>query len=186
MASYFYPTIIDFMNLFMSVGLFKRHTADKPWVKDKFCYLIRCMQHTFGAGNAVAYNKHSNAAERLAKELRRLYYQRKVQDLLTTVKFTLMMGQRQAIHKRLRGTQLNALCNFRFAGEVDLMPIEMNDFFANVACDMPPLSHDFLTNLDHSNNEHDHSDSVITQSDVECSLQNIKIHKSPSPDDIAN
>ena len=85
------------------------------------------------------------------------------------------------------GTQLDALCNSMFAGDVDLMANKINDFFANVACDLPPLSPDFLANLDHSSNdEDDNSDFVISPSEVECALQTINIHKSPGPDDIPN
>ena len=66
------------------------------------------------------------------------------------------------------------------------MANEINNFFANVACNFPPLSHDFLSNLDHRNDEDDNSDFFITPSEIECTPQNIKIHKSPGPDDISN
>jgi hypothetical protein len=57
--------------------------------------------------------------------------------------------------------------------------------------DLPPLSEDFLTNLDHSCDDDDddvddNSDFVISPSEVECALKIINIHKSPGPDDIPN
>jgi hypothetical protein len=66
------------------------------------------------------------------------------------------------------------------------MANKLNDFFANFACDLQPLSHDFLTNLDHSSNDDDdNSDFVILLPEVECALQSINIRKSLGPNDIS-
>jgi hypothetical protein len=142
----------------------------------------------FRVGNVIAYNKHRNAAQRLAKELRRRYHQRKVQDLRQSNPHSWWSSVMQFIGASgASGTQLNALCNSMFAGDVDLMANKINDFFANFACDLPLLSPDFLTNLDHSSNdEDDDSNFVISPSEVECALQTINIHKSPGPDVIPN
>jgi len=66
------------------------------------------------------------------------------------------------------------------------MANNINKLFANVACDLSPLSDDFITSLvpdDQVCDVHS-SDFIIAPTDVEFTLTHINIHKSPGPDDL--
>jgi hypothetical protein len=123
----------------MPVCPFKHHTADKPWVTDKFRQLIRSRQYAFRVGNKVLYNKQRNTAQRLAKDLRRRYYQHRVQDLRNSNPHSWWSSVKQFIGlSGAPSSELSALCNTMFAGDLDLMANNINEFFANVASDIAP------------------------------------------------
>ena len=61
-----------------------RHTTDKPWVSDRFRYLIRRRQHTWKAGDQALYRLYRNKVNRLGHSLKQKYYDKHINWLKTS------------------------------------------------------------------------------------------------------
>ena len=81
MVTCFYDTITGVIDHYLPCVAMKRHTNDKPWVTDKFRRLIRCRQNAMVSGEKMKYRMLRNRVQRMSRQLRRKYYDRKVSDL---------------------------------------------------------------------------------------------------------
>jgi hypothetical protein len=165
----------------MPVRLVKRHSNDKPWVTDTFRYLIRRRQYAFRTGNMTAFRRFRNAAQRLAKQLRRVYYERCVAELRVSSPRNWWQHVKQFIGLSAPD-DLRDLCGNLFHGNTGKMANGINTFFASVAADLPPLHLEVLASL-----ADDYTDDFIIEvAEVERRLSNISVNKSSGPDGLPN
>jgi hypothetical protein len=75
--------VITLLNTFLPVYSVSRHTSDKPWITDEFRRLIRCRQHAWTSGDRTQYNRLRNQVNRLSRQLRQQFYNKRLQNLRT-------------------------------------------------------------------------------------------------------
>jgi len=183
MIDFFYDVVNRLLDLYMPYRSYKRHTNDKPWITDKFRRLIKCRQFAYAAGNTAQYNKYRNAVQRLAKSLRKSYYERNVKEMRASNPRSWWNNV-----KRFIGTsggdsnELNGLADDVCNGHLDRLVEEINSFFASVASDLQPLNNNYLDNLidDYC------TDFIIEPFEVLFKLSKIDVNKSPGPDSMPN
>ena len=56
---------------------------DKPWVTERFVDLVKQRNIAFAKGNMQLYNKLRNSVHRLGSELKKRFYEHKVDELRT-------------------------------------------------------------------------------------------------------
>ena len=84
MVDMFYTVMMQLIDYHFPVIESSQMSNDKPWVTVRFRQIIRSRQSAYHSGNVPLYNKYRNKAQRLAKRLRKQYFERKVRDLWTS------------------------------------------------------------------------------------------------------
>jgi len=78
MVNMFYTVMMQLIDYHFPIIESRQMSNDKPWVTDRFRQLIRARQSAYHSGNVPLPNKYRNEAQRLAKRLRKQYFERKV------------------------------------------------------------------------------------------------------------
>jgi hypothetical protein len=183
MVTYFYSTLYALIDAHLPMLSFNRHTKDKPWVTHQFRRLIRCRQNAWKNSQIAHYRVYRNKINRLAPQLRRKYYERKIK------------GLREGDSRNWwRSVKQITGCQMKSAHPLDNRAIQLHDgnvqdlandislFFKQVTDNLPPLTTgSTLTPTDVYQNEF-----VIDREAVERKLSRINIHKASGPDGLPN
>jgi len=183
MVTCFYSTLTALIDAHLPLLSFKRHTMDKPWVTDQFRRLIRCRQNAWKNGQMERYRAYRNKINRLAPQLRRKYYSRKVRGLREGDPHNWWRSIKQITSFQSKSAHpLLGLANQLHDGDILALANNISLFFKHVADDLPPLSTDFTPPIP----DHYHSEFIIDRGEVEMKLSRIHIHKAPGPDGLPN
>jgi hypothetical protein len=175
-VAYFNNSITTLLDTFLPVYSVSRHTNDKPWITDEFRRLIRCRQHAWTSGNRTLYNQLRNQVNRLSKQLRQHYYNKKLQNLR-------MCDSHHWWHeiKKLTGQttrpELSSLANDVAGGDAQLLADLVNESLQQVSCDLRPLAPAYSADTVDAGTEY-----CIISYEVFNKLSHINIYKSPGPD----
>nr|XP_054760324.1 uncharacterized protein LOC129266491 [Lytechinus pictus] len=109
---------------------------DKPWITDRLKSLIRKRQRAFEKDDRSTFRKLRNKIQREIKKRKSLYYQRKIAAMKTS--------NPGKWHRQLRSLAgLNKQSSFSFPQKFGTTSSEqakhINNFFANICCELPPL-----------------------------------------------
>jgi hypothetical protein len=182
MVTHFYSTVTGLVDYYLPLLTVKRHTADKPWVTDQFRRLIRCRQNAWRNGEMVRFKALRNKIQRLARQLRRKFYARRMQGLRTSNPRNWWRTVKQLTGQQSRSSQpLSALANQLHDGDLSALASSVNVFFQQVAADLGPLSIDVPPPPPDFPSEFD-----ISRAAVEAKLRNIDVYKAPGPDGLPN
>ena len=81
MTAVFYSIIQSLLNQYLPLRSRSYNLNDKPWVTEEFCRVIRRRQYAWIHRHVADYRRYRNQASRLAKSLRKRYYNAKVRHL---------------------------------------------------------------------------------------------------------
>ena len=161
-----------------------RHTTDKPWVSDRFRYLIRRRQHAWKADDQALYRLYRNKVNRIGKSLKQQYYDKHINGLKTS-----NLRNWWKCMKELLGCQQTSsdppllhLANQVCDGNLLELSQRINNFFKPVSDLLPALSAD----NDYLQLEIPCGPSkyVIPVEKVEKQLHKLDTSKAPGPDSV--
>jgi hypothetical protein len=181
-VTYFNNCVITLLNTFLPVYSVSRHTSDKPWITDEFRRLIRCRQHAWTSGNRTQYKRLRNQVNRLSRQLRQQFYNKRLQNLRTCDP---RLWWREI--KRLTGqsarseSEMSSLVNDAAGGDARLLADLVNESLQQVSCDLRPLSPTYIVDTTDADTQYS-----IKPYEVFDKLTRINIYKSPGPDGIPN
>jgi hypothetical protein len=182
MVTSFYDTITGLIDRYLPLLTVKRHTTDKPWVTDQFRRLVRCRQNAWRNNEMVRFRVYRNKVQRLARQLRRKFYARKISGLRESDPRNWWRSVKQLTGQQSRSSQpLTGLANQLHNGDMSALASSVNSFFQQVAADLSPLSIDPPPPPSVFPFEF-----IISKAAVERKLMQIKIHKAPGPDNLPN
>ena len=185
MLSFFNNGIQDLLDLYLPSYTVKRHSTDKPWVNDSFRRFVRIRQHAFRQGNIEKYRLFRNKIQRLAKSLRKKYYENRMVDLRSGDPRNWWMKVKQITGMSTKGDgTLTGLANNLCDGDPEKLANEANEFFQNVSSDLQPMNAEILEKI--SLEQSIETPLVIEQEQVERRLLSTGIFKSQGPDGIPN
>ena len=81
MVHYFNTAVHSMLDVHMPPRISRRHSRDKPWVDDRFRYMIRRRQFAWRNGLKHEYQVYRNKVKRESRRLRRKYYEKRLQKL---------------------------------------------------------------------------------------------------------
>ena len=152
------------------------------WVTDRFRRLIRCRQDAWHTVQKARYNALRNQVQRMARQLRRKYYAKRMQALRGSNPRNWWRSVKQLTGQQSRQSQpLSALANQLHDGDLSALASSVNSFFQQVAADLHPLTVDVPPPPPDFPSEFD-----ISRAAVEAKLSRINVHKAPGPDGLPN
>ena len=80
MVQYFYSVVLSLLDNYLP---FVRNSldCDKPWVTPEFRLLVKRRQRAFLSGQSSLYRNLRNKTQRMAKNLRKKYFEKKIESL---------------------------------------------------------------------------------------------------------
>ena len=158
----------------------RRHTlnCDKPWVTLDFWYLVKRRQRAFLSGQSSLYRNLRNKTQRMAKNLRKKYFEKKIESLHSLDPHSWWTKTKRFLYSST-SNPLEAMKD----GQTDVAIADViNEFFAGISAGLPPMDLSAVSDLGD-----DYSDDfVVDPFEVDKRLSSIKVHKSPGPDGIPN
>ena len=132
----------------------------------------------FKVGKVAEYRRLINQIQRLGKKLRLSYYKSKVDHLYSADQRSWWRKVKRFLNNLSNGNSLQQ----QLPGGISIADV-INDLFASVSADLPPLSDDILRQL----SKDDYCDRfIIDVQDVENRLMHIDISKAAEPDELSN
>ena len=133
MVQYFYSVILSLLD--NCLPFLRRHTlnCDKPWTVD-FWYLVKRRQRAFLSGQSSLYRNIRNKTQRMAKNLRTKYFEKKIESLHSLDPHS-WGGLRQRFLYSSKSNPLEALKD----GQTDIAIADViNEFFCRHLGGSPP------------------------------------------------
>ena len=169
------------LNTIMPQQSMKVHITDRPWITNQLKSLIARRQKAFNSGNTLMFKLFRNKVNRERKRCRKIYYQKKVQDLHDTKprdwwrEVKQLCGNSNVPRCDLR-TILNPDLNYE---EKDLSN-EISKAFISVMQSYNPLSEDVCVSME--------DDVPISTSElvVAAKLKEISTSRAGGPDGLPN
>lgn len=181
-VEYFNSSIITLLNIFLPVQAIKRRLSDKPWITDRFRQLIRRRQCAWSSGNRSAYNRLRNQINRLSKQLRTEFYQKRIHRLRTCNPHQWWQKTKQLLGQHTK-SELQSLMNNVAGGDAQLLAELINNSLGQVSRDLHALAPMRPTDVTETDLP---SDFHITPYEVADALSHVSIYKSSGPDGIPN
>jgi len=85
MVTYFYDVITKLLDHYLPVRVVARYSTDKPWVTDEYRRLIRKRQYAWTNNITAEYHRLRNAVNRLSRNLRQRFYEKKLKDYASAI-----------------------------------------------------------------------------------------------------
>lgn len=181
-VEYFNSSIITLLNIFLPVQTIKHRLSDKPWITERFRRLIRQRQCAWSSGNKTAYNRLRNQINRLSKQLRSEFYQRRIQGLRTCNPHQWWQKTKQLLGQHTK-SDLQSLMNNVAGGDAQLLAESINNSLQQVSRDLLALAPICPTEMNETGPP---SGPLITAYEVADALSHVNIYKSSGPDGIPN
>jgi len=83
MVQYFYSVILSLLDHYLPFVRRNTLNCDKPWVTPEFQYVVKRRQRAFLSGQSSLYRSLRNKTQRMAKTLRKKYFEKKIESLHT-------------------------------------------------------------------------------------------------------
>ena len=130
MVACFYSTVTSLLDHHLPPLTVKLHTTDKPWVTDQFRRLIQCRQCALRSGDTAMFKRLINQVQRLTKQLRQKYYEKKVNGLRTSNPSNWWRAVKQIIGLKQKSAEpLVGLAHRIQDGDVHALAGSTNKFF---------------------------------------------------------
>ena len=141
MVDYFYSTTTNLIDHHLPILTVRRYSTDKPWITDHFRRLIRCRQYALRSGDKARYKRLRNQIQRLSRQLRRKYFEKKAKCLHNTNPRKWWRVVKEITGLQQKSTEpLVGLAQRLHDGDVHKLADHINSFFQQVAADLRPLS----------------------------------------------
>ena len=180
MTSCFYSVVLSLLDKFLPVRQIQYNINDKPWITEKFRYVIRRRQNAWTNGRMDEYRRYRNQAIRLAKTLKKRFYDKKVRDLRRCDSRNWWRHTKRLIGQAKK-SELTGLANALTDGDMAALAEVINQSVKRVSDDLKPLRAVEKTALDIVPEQF-----IIYPETVLMKLEKINVHKAPGPDGIPN
>ena len=176
----FYSIIQSLLNQYLPLRSRSCNLNDKPWVTEEFRRVIRRRQYAWIHRHVADYRRYRNQASRLAKSLRKRYYNAKVRHLRQSNSRNWWRQMKQFTGQS-KQSDLSGLANSVASGDPSLLADMINKSLKHVSDDLQPVFEDD-TALSHQVPD----EYIISPETVLAKLNRINVHKAPGPDGIPN
>ncbi|XP_072039411.1 uncharacterized protein [Amphiura filiformis] len=178
-TSAFYKTLNTAIQLHFPCRKVKLHVHDKPWITPAIKSLICKRQKSFHEGNTHNWRIMRNKVQREISKAKRDFYRDRVQRLKSAN--PAKWYQQIRVMANMTKTESN-IAPPQCVNPSDFVAVanSINEHFASVANDQPPLNVDDLPSFESSDN----SAFVVQQHEVYRKLNKIKSGKAGGPDGI--
>ena len=180
MVSYFYRTVLSLMDQYMPLRTRSRNLNDKPWVTEELRRVIRRRQHAWVHRQVADYRRYRNKALRLAKTLRKRFYDAKVKQLRRSDNQN-WWRQIKRFTGQSKQSELSGLANTVANGDCRLFAEMVSKSLQAVSENIQPVPEDScLSGLVVP-------DQYIISPETVCArLERVNVYKSPGPDGLPN
>ena len=132
------------LNHYLPMHTKTKYESDKPWITDKFKEIIAKRQKAWFSNNVSDFKHYRNLAHRMAKSLRRNFYQSKIQNLRQSDS-KLLWRHTNILTGQLTSSPLEAIANELFNGNTTALANGIT--FQSVSSDLSSLKvNDLLHN----------------------------------------
>ncbi|CAB4036069.1 Hypothetical predicted protein, partial [Paramuricea clavata] len=153
---------------------------DRPWMTSHLKRLILQRQKAFALGNNFMFKLLRNKVNRERKRCRKVYYKKKVGNLLDSKPKDWWREVKQLSGQQSTRPDLRSMIRFDVEDSDEGLGNRINEAFISVMKDSPPLPEDF--NLSTDNDE----PISISETTVERLLCAISVSKASGPDELPN
>ena len=180
MAKLFYSEVLSLLNYYLPLRPKIQNLNDKPWVTEEFRRVIRRRQYAWTHHHMAEYRRYRNQALRLAKTLRKRFYDAKVKHLRQSDSRN-WWRQMKRFTGQSKTSETSGLANSVANGNVCALADMINESLKRVSDDLQPLCADSEITSTAIPDEY-----TILPQTVLAKLERIKIYKAPGPDDLPN
>jgi len=180
MVKFFYSAVLSLLNQHLPLRQRSQNLNDKPWVTEEFRRVVRRRQYAWTHRRMVEYRRYRNQALRLAKTLRKRFYNAKVKHLRQSDSRN-WWRQMKRFTGQSKASELSGLANSIADGDVSALADMINVSLKRVSDDLQPLSEDNEMRSIVIPDEY-----IILPQTVLAKLERIKIYKAPGPDELPN
>ena len=180
MITSFYGIIQSLLNQYLPLRPRSRNVNDKPWVTESFRRVIRRRQYAWTNQHMDDYRRYRNQASRLAKSLRKRYYDAKVKHLRQSNSRN-WWRQIKQFTGQSKQSDLSGLANSVASGDISLLADMINNSLKHVSDDLEPVHEDDTAPSMQVPDEY-----IISPETVLAKLDRINVYKAPGPDTMPN
>ena len=170
----FYKSVLPLLDNYTPWSTRKRPPDTKPWISDKFLYLIKRRQKAWKAGHSMLYRHLRNKTNRLRKSLKSSFYSNKLSNISPKDASKWWSSTKNLLGLN-KPNELSSLINSKYNGNVLLFTTEVNRFLSSVSEDLDPLAS--LPPIQDVPDEF-----IPTVDDIRLLLSKTNSHKAPGPD----
>ena len=176
-----FTEIINYgLNTIMPERSIKVNPNDRPWMTSHLKRLILQRQKAFALGNNFMFKLLRNKVNRERKRCRKVYYKKKVGNLLDSKPKDWWREVKQLSGQQSTRPDLRSMIRFDVEDSDEGLGNRINEAFISVMKEFPPLPEDF--NLSTDNDE----PISVTETTVERLLRAISVSKASGPDELPN
>ena len=179
MVSFFYSAVLSMLDYYLPLIPRTQNINDKPWVTEEFRTVIRRRQYAWVHRHMADYRRYRNQALRLAKTLRKRYYDARVEDLRRSDSRNWWRHMKR-FTGQTKQHELSGLANSAANGDYRLLADMINKSLQAVSEDLSPISDECSVNNEVPN------EYIISPDVVFARLERINVYKSPGPDGLPN
>ena len=119
-----------------------RHSIDKPWINDSFCFVIRRRPRSYMKGDTEGYNRYRNKVNRMAKSLKTDYYNNKVGSLkhVNPSRWWREVKELTSSMPSRGVSSLQHMADHVCGGDLSRLAEDINEFFVSLCHDIPLLT----------------------------------------------
>ena len=173
-----FTEIINYgLNTIMPERSIKVNPNDRPWMTSHLKRLILQRQKAFALGNNFMFKLLRNKVNRERKRCRKVYYKKKVGNLLDSKPKDWWREVKQLSGQQSTRPDLRSMIRFDVEDSDEGLGNMINEAFISVMKDFPPLPEDF--NLSTDNDE----PISVSETTVERLLRAISVSKASGPDE---
>ena len=180
MVNLFYSIILSLLDQYMPLRPRLRNLNDKPWVTEEFRAVIRRRQYAWVNRQYADYRRYRNQALRLARTLRKRFYDAKVKRLRQSDNRN-WWRQVKRFTGESKQCELSGLANSVASGSYRLLADMINESLQQVSEDLQPVCEEYLTSTVQVPDEF-----IISPEMVLARLERINVYKAPGPDNLPN
>lgn len=178
---FFESTMNNLLDTYLPITKQVVYPSDKPWITDRYRNLIKQRQRAYFRHDMIAYCQLRNKVNRMSKYLKSSYYSSRVQNLSKDDSRNWWSCINSLLGRKQSSSCMESLAIQYADGDIVNLANKINDTFQRVSADLPKL----VPTHQHPNSVLS-SKYIVSVSDVERKLFNIKVNKSMGPDQIPN
>ena len=176
-----FTEIINYgLNIIMPERPIKVNPNDRPWMTSHLKRLILQRQKAFALGNNFLFKLLRNKVNRERKRCRKVYYKKKVSNLLDSKPKNWWREVKQLSGQQSTQPDLRSMIRFDVEDSDEILGNRINEAFISVMKDFPPLPDDFNIPIDND------EPISVSETTVERLLRAISASKASGPDELPN
>lgn len=181
MVDCFYSRLSSVINECLPLKKVRIFCNEKPWVTERFRDLIRKRQVAFYQKNFSLYRMFRNKVNRMARTLRKNYYQSQISQLSKSNPRNWWKKTKEIIGVKDKANQFSSLIDGVSNGNTKGLVRQINNFFGSVCDDLAPVQNEPTSLFGECQVE---DKFIISVAMVENRLKKINVSKAAGPDDI--